>query len=949
MTAGPGVRTRAEFWRDLAQQAWDRAAAADDAGEVRRWLERARRIQPADDTVAFHLATVLLRAGDAAEAAALFAGVAERHDLADAWAGLAACAHRLGQPGRAAAALSAALSRAAPTDAVLALADAVAVEAGLPGWCGMDGRGRLHAGPTRPDAVALDGQILPHGAALPAAWTAARLLSATRGGVPLLGSPVDLARLRALEGVVEHRDGALHGWAWHPADPAIDPVVVVNGRPTALRAPSDVLLDRPLARPRALYFPLVDLGPVVSVRGADGRHLLGSPVYVQPAPAPRPALKRPGRSLPADVVIPVHGARDRTLACLASVLATVPAGTRVHVVDDASPDPALVAALDVLARDGRIRLIRLRENRGFPTAANAGLRACGRRDAVLLNSDALVPPGWLERLRAAAYAAPDIASATPLSNDATILSYPDRAGGNPAPDAAGVRALDALAQRANGAAVVEIPTAVGFCTFLRRDGLDRTGLLREDVFAQGYGEENDLCRRAAALGLRHVAAPGVFVGHVGGASFGTFGGAREYLLRRNLSVLNRLHPGYDALVAEHVASDPLAPARRRMDALRWADEGNASAVLITHAGGGGVDRVIAARSAALRAEGLRPVVLRPVVSSPGNGRSAVEGFPNLAYALPDELDALADLLRSARPRHVELHHALGHAPALLGLAGRLGVPLDVYAHDYALFCPRIALVGRTGRYCGEPDIAGCVACVAEAGSHLEEDVTVPALVARSAALLARARRVVVPSADAAARLRRHFPRARVEVRPWEDDARLPPRTPAPNGAGRRVLVPGAIGVEKGYDVLLALVRDARARRLPLNFVVVGHTIDDAALMEAGPAFVTGPYAEEDAVALFRAQRAHLALIPSVWPETWCFALSRAWEAGLPAAAFDLGAPAERIRRTGRGWVLPLGLAPPALNDALLRLPLSPTYRIMRHTPVPQPVPAPVPCPLHRPA
>ena len=30
MSAGPGVRTRAELWRDLAQQAWNHAAAAAD-------------------------------------------------------------------------------------------------------------------------------------------------------------------------------------------------------------------------------------------------------------------------------------------------------------------------------------------------------------------------------------------------------------------------------------------------------------------------------------------------------------------------------------------------------------------------------------------------------------------------------------------------------------------------------------------------------------------------------------------------------------------------------------------------------------------------------------------------------------------------------------------------------------------------------------------------------
>ena len=59
-------------------------------------------------------------------------------------------------------------------------------------------------------------------------------------------------------------------------------------------------------------------------------------------------------------------------------------------------------------------------------------------------------------------------------------------------------------------------------------------------------------------------------------------------------------------------------------------------------------------------------------------------------------------------------------------------------------------------------------------------------------------------------------------------------------------------------------------------------------------FITGEYKDDDAIALIRAQNAHLAFIPSVWPETWCFALSRAWQAGLKVAAFDLGAQAERI-------------------------------------------------------
>ena len=85
------------------------------------------------------------------------------------------------------------------------------------------------------------------------------------------------------------------------------------------------------------------------------------------------------------------------------------------------------------------------------------------------------------------------------------------------------------------------------------------------------------------------------------------------------------------------------------------------------------------------------------------------------------------------------------------------MPYDLHVHDYAWLCGRVALVGPAQRYCGEPDVAQCEACVADAGNLIDEDITVAALRARSARLLAGARRVVAAVRDAAARIRRHFP------------------------------------------------------------------------------------------------------------------------------------------------------------------------------------------------
>ena len=597
-------------------------------------------------------------------------------------------------------------------------------------------------------------------------------------------------------------------------------------------------------------------------------------------------------------------------------------------------DPDLGAALDRLAAAGSIVLHRLAENRGFPTAANTGLRAAAGHDVVLLNSDTVVPPGWLQHLTAAAHSAPDIGSACPLSNEATILSYPKRDGGNPMVDPG---PLSALANGANGAATVTIPVSVGFCMYMRRECIDAVGLLREDLWAQGYGEENDWCLRARHRGWRHVAAPGCFVAHEGAASFGA---ARQHLMARNSVTLERLHPGYGALIGGWIAQDPLGPARRRMDAIRWEAQRQPSAVvLVTHAGGGGVDRVIADRARAFRAQGVRPIVVRPSENPPGAAVIGDGDTPNLRYRLPDEWDGLLRLLRRERVRCVELHHTLGHDPEMLGLARRLGVPHEVFVHDYASFCARIALVPEHS-YCGEPPVAGCEACVADFGSNLEEDIGPAALVARSAALLGAAQRVVAPAADVAARMRRHFPQTRLEVTPWEDDTAIPP-PPATRRPIRRVCVVGGIGVEKGFEVLLACVRDAAARALPLHFTVAGFTANDERLLAAGPVFITGQYAEADVVALIQAQAADIALLPSVWPETWCFTLSQAWRAGLRAAVFDLGAPAERVRRTGWGDVLPLGLPPSSLNNWLLRGDApAPRDPAMRRLPPQSPSPSP---------
>lgn len=277
------------------------------------------------------------------------------------------------------------------------------------------------------------------------------------------------------------------------------------------------------------------------------------------------ARRKSPASPEVDVVVPVYGARGLTLAAIDSVLsAPVRAAFECVVVDDASPDPDLSRELVRLADVGLITLLRNETNQGFVRSVNRGMAEHPDRDVVLLNSDTRVSGDWLDRLLAALRSAPNVATATPLSNSATILSYPIRLRDNSTITPAEAAAIDVACSEI-ASKPIEIPTGVGFCMAIARSCLERIGAFDAERFPRGYGEENDFCRRAAAGGWVNLAVPSAYVWHRGGASFGD---DREELIGAAQEKLHRLHPDYRDTIRRFIAVDPIAPVRAAIDAAR---------------------------------------------------------------------------------------------------------------------------------------------------------------------------------------------------------------------------------------------------------------------------------------------------------------------------------------------------------------------------------------------
>jgi glycosyltransferase involved in cell wall biosynthesis len=390
-------------------------------------------------------------------------------------------------------------------------------------------------------------------------------------------------------------------------------------------------------------------------------------------------------------------------------------------------------------------------------------------------------------------------------------------------------------------------------------------------------------------------------------------------------VLAQHHPEYQPRIQAWIASDPMVEARARLDAARLkraaeVQPGQGVVLMINHARGGGTARHEAETAARLRAErGLGEVAMRPSRRAGCVSLGTLAGTLDLPalLALPVQAagDAqglsplLVELLGLLDVREVHLHHLVDH-PALLrdrlvALCAALGVPLQVTLHDYHFICPRINLVDVSGRYCGEPDRDTCNRCLQRDDAGRAAGRIAPWRAAH-AELLKHASRIIVPDRDVAGRLANYFPAVRVQMEPHEP-LHLPAARP-PRGALREVLVIGALSQIKGFDVLLGLAKSRAAAQAGLRFTLLGYSPDDTALRDAGVR-VLGRYDEASLAARIEELSPDLILLPSVWPETFCYVLTPAAESGRPVAVFDLGAQARRLKEAGADAIyLPIELA-----------------------------------------
>ncbi len=227
-----------------------------------------------------------------------------------------------------------------------------------------------------------------------------------------------------------------------------------------------------------------------------------------------------------------------------------------------------------------------------------------------------------------------------------------------------------------------------------------------------------------------------------------------------------------------------------------------------------------------------------------------------------------------------------------------GTHLTVTAHDYFSICPSFVLLNADGRYCGIPETAECARCLKR---HEASYVALspPTEIGPWRALWGRclqaADEVRCFSESTRAHLLRAYPAlaaGRITLVPHRVDF-APARLPRIDARAPLVIgVMGEISPQKGAHIVQDLVARLDDANTDARVVVLG-TLNVAHKSER--LRVTGAYRREQLVELIEAHGINMFLFPSVWPETFSYVVAELIALGAPLVAFDLGAPAERLR------------------------------------------------------
>lgn len=581
------------------------------------------------------------------------------------------------------------------------------------------------------------------------------------------------------------------------------------------------------------------------------------------------------------IIAPVYAGEADVKACLSSVLSSVGSiPYEVLVIYDAGPEPEVERYLDQLERDKKITLYKNTSNLGFVKTVNKGFSLCEGRDCVLLNTDTIVPSGWLDRLISLAKTDKKIATITPFTNNGEICSFPVFCADNNLLDDFSIAEIDDCFRMDVTPIAIDVPTGVGFCMYVSAKALSLEKGFDEKSFGRGYGEENDFCVRLAKRGYRNVLCSNLFVYHSGGVSFGA---EKKALMSNASAIIDKLHPDYHESVFQHVSLNPAKPYRFQALLSLIGKSKKPTVLMILHGFGGGTEKYVA-DLVAHHSQRINFLCLKPSgVDSVRLDFPAWAGDYSYEFQLKDHGRLLKTILNAVDINFIHINHIKGIEGLTFELIEELSAPYIVTLHDYFFISENPTLTDEAGFF----DI-DYVETNFLSDTGLTEDLS--RRKAGMSSVLNGAIKVLAPSSQLFGIYSRWFPGIRLQLSEHIDSelaGKYPPVKVRSRSVGSvvKIVVIGALGKEKGADILEQVAISALNHGFKLEFHLLGYAYRDL----HRSVITHGQYQEQELQGLIEGLAPAFIWFPGLCAESYSYTLSVILEMGLPAMVPEIGA------------------------------------------------------------
>jgi glycosyltransferase involved in cell wall biosynthesis len=255
---------------------------------------------------------------------------------------------------------------------------------------------------------------------------------------------------------------------------------------------------------------------------------------------------------------------------------------------------------------------------------------------------------------------------------------------------------------------------------------------------------------------------------------------------------------------------------------------------------------------------------------------------------------------------VSLPDPFGIASLLLEMKRISRARLKILVHDFYLVCPSHFLLNDKNQFCRIPALRECSSCL-QANTNgfisLFPQRNMQQWRAMWGSVLVAADEIIAFSNNSVQLLHQAYPQisvAAIQVVPHKVDY-LPAHIPVIRQKSRlHIGVVGQIGIHKGAHVVAGLAKAIKRHGSNVKITVFG-VIE--AKCDGDVLSQTGLYRQQNLPSLIEASDANVFLFPSICPETFSYVIQELMLMELPVAAFNFGAPAERLANYPRGMIL----------------------------------------------